>query len=307
MRYVFFGTPRFAAIVLEKLIGAGMPPAVLVCNPDKPVGRKKIVTSPPTKQMISNKQPHFAKAMRGGQVTSNKGSHFAKATRGGQVTRVFQPANKAELTEMSDEIFADVDFGIVAAYAQIIPGEVIKKAKLGIVGVHPSLLPKLRGATPLQTALLEGLEETGVTLFMLDENVDNGPTIASGKVQVTRDMDYLTLEEKCANLGGDLLVQILPKFVGGKVEFIKQDESEVTLTKKIKPEDAFIEPSVLEKAKTTGEFADEILRKIRALNPEPGVFTEENGKRVKLLDAEIKDGKLKLTEIQREGKLPVRV
>src|SRR3989344_3501908 len=279
MRYVFFGTPRFAATVLEKLIDGGIPPTVLVCNPDRPLGRKKIVTSPPTKQIVADRKLQI---------------------------EIFQPENKNELSAISDKIFANADFGVVAAYAQIIPREVIDKAKLGIIGVHPSLLPKLRGASPIQTAILDGHDMTGVSLFMLDARVDNGAVIASDKIQVTSDIDYLALEEKLASLAGNMLMEILPKFILGKVEQIPQDASLATYTKKFVTEDGFVPNEDLEKAKN-GVGAIEILRKIRALNHEPGVYTELNGKRTKLLDAEIAGGKLVLKKIQKEGGKPTLV
>src|SRR3989344_588178 len=302
MRYVFFGTPRFAATVLEKLIDGGTPPSILVCNPDRPLGKKKIVTPPTTKKLvqeISDRRQPVKRAPETGdkrQVASDRW----------QEIKIFQPANKKELSELSDELFDDVDFGIVAAYAQIIPQEVIDKAKLGIIGVHPSLLPKLRGASPIQTAILEGHEKTGVNLFILDARVDNGAVIASDKIKVTSEIDYLALEEKLASLAGNMLMEILPKFILGKIEQIPQDASLATYTKKFVTEDGFVPNEDLEKAKN-GVGAIEILRKIRALNPEPGVYTELNGKRTKLLDAEIAGGKLVLKKIQKEGGKPTLV
>jgi len=278
MRYVFFGTPRFAATVLEKLIDGGIPPTVLVCNPDRPLGRKKIITSPPTKQLIVNRKLQV---------------------------EVFQPESKSELSAIGDVLFANADFGVVAAYAQIIPQEVIDKAKLGIIGVHPSLLPKLRGASPIQTAILEGHEKTGVNLFMLDAKVDNGLVIASRELTIG-ESNYLDLEARLAEFAGELLLETLPKFVIGKTETIPQDNSLATYTKKFVTEDGHVLHEDLEKAKN-GVGAIEILRKIRALNPEPGVYTELNGKRTKLLGAEILDGKLVLKKIQKEGGKPTLV
>ena len=280
MRYAFFGTPRFAAIILKKLIEAGIAPSVLVSNPDRPVGRKKVITPPPTKRAVLDK---------------------------GTEIRVFQPETKEDLVKISDEIFRDADFGVVAAYAQIIPKEVIDKAKLGIIGVHPSLLPKLRGASPIQTAILEGAERTGVNLFMLDELVDHGPVIASDEMQVTSDMNYTLLEEKLAETGARLLIETLPKFVLGKIKAEEQDESHATYTKKFVTKDGYVDFEELKSAQESGEKAEEILRKIRALNPEPGVYTVVDGRRMKLLAAEISEGKLVLKEIQKEGRKPVRL
>src|SRR3989344_2276357 len=159
MNYTFFGSPRFAEIILEKLIVAGMPPAVVVCNPDKPVGRKQIITPPPVKASI----------MR--QASSIK-----------DAIKILQPETKEDLKN-TNYLFHDADFAVVAAYAKIIPQNVIRQFRLGMVGLHPSLLPKYRGTTPIQTAILESTPETGVTAFLIDENVDHGGIVASSKYQ----------------------------------------------------------------------------------------------------------------------------
>jgi len=126
MRYVFFGTPEFSATILDSLIEAGYPPLALVCNPDRPFGRSKIITPPPTKKLVEEKELDI---------------------------KIFQPENKNELIEMSSEFFSDALFGIVASYSNIIPIDVIDSAKLGIIGVHPSLLPKFRGPSPIQSVI----------------------------------------------------------------------------------------------------------------------------------------------------------
>ena len=276
MKYVFFGTPNFAARVLDGLINGGNPPSVLVCNPDKPVGRKKIITPPPTKQLILNREVPM---------------------------KIFQPGSVKELSDLSDELFRECDFGVVAAYGQIIPRKVIDSARLGIIGVHPSILPKLRGASPIQGAILEGYEETGVSLFMLDEEVDHGPVLVQREISVG-DYNYAKLEKRLADVGVELLLDTLPRFVTEKTELAAQNESEATYTAKYSASDGYVEPDELKTAETNGASAVDISRKIRALNPEPGVYTVIDGKRTKLLGAELIDGKLKLTEIQKEGGLP---
>lgn len=279
MKYVFFGTPRFATRILERLIETDMQPSALVCNPDRPVGRKRVITPPLTKRLILNK---------------------------GLNIKILQPESKKELLALSDEIFRDSDLGIVAAYSQIIPQEVIDKARLGIIGVHPSLLPKLRGSSPIQTAILEGHEETGVTLFMLDEKIDHGSVIGKKKFRA-REYTYLELEKRLADLAGDMLIETLPRFMIGKIEPEAQDDSQATYTRKFSTEDGYVDPKDLEKAQNGGQNALEILRKIRALNPEPGVYTMLDNKRTKLLDAEIRDNKLVLKEIQKEGGVSTKI
>ncbi len=281
-KYVFFGTPEFAKIILRKLVDAGMLPTALVCNPDRPVGRKKIVTPPPTKLL----------AQKYG-------------------IKVWQPEklNGLKIGNWKLEI-GEADFAIVAAYAKIIPKEIINIFPRGMIGVHPSLLPKYRGSTPIQAAILNGEEETGVTLYLLDEKADHGPIVSSVKRQVSSNDTYEILLKKLAELGGDLLAETIPKFLAGEITPKPQNDTEATYTKKFATDDAFVGENELNEATTSGnlEKALAIDRKIRALNPEPGVFTLSQSKggpkRVKLLEAEIQNGKLILKKIQEEGGRP---
>ena len=278
MKYVFFGTPEFAAIILERLIEAEMSPVALVCNPDRPQGRKRVITPPPTKQLLTYK---------------------------GLPIGVFQPESKEELLKMKNKIFKDADIGVVAAYAQIIPQKVIDKPRLGIIGAHPSLLPKFRGPSPIQSFLLSGETETGSTLFLIDEKVDHGSIIASKKAESTDD-NYETLSKKLAELSAQLLIDTLPQFRGDPFFLHPQDESKATYTRKFVSEDGYIEPRDLSAAQAGDkEKSVEILRRIRALNPEPGVYTIINAKRTKLLDAQLEKDTLVLKRIQKEGKTPV--
>ncbi|MEK9186516.1 MAG: methionyl-tRNA formyltransferase, partial [Patescibacteria group bacterium] len=186
-----------------------------------------------------------------------------------------------------------------AAYSKILPKEIIAIPRLGTIGVHPSLLPKYRGATPIQSAILNGEQETGVTLFLVDEKIDHGPILSSIKHQVSGTDTYKTLMRKSAELAGDLLIKTLAEFVDGKIKPRQQNETEATYTKKFTTADAFVdlekdEPVIME-------------RKIRAFDPEPGTWTLKNGKRIKILKAEIVDGKLKLRMVQEAGKKPKEV
>ena len=207
---------------------------------------------------------------------------------------------------------------MVAAYAKIIPKEVLGIPRLGTIGVHPSLLPKYRGTTPIQSAILNGDKDTGTTLYLMDEKVDHGPVLAqrelnyespkqnkfaTGQVGI---MNYELLIQKLADLSADLLVKTLPKFVTGEIKPQVQDETLATYTKKFASEDAFIKPEDLEAAQTGNnpEIAALIDRKIRALNPEPGTWTTKNDKRIKLLRAETSNGILKIKEFQEEGQKP---
>lgn len=259
-------------------------PQVLVCNPDRPVGRKKIISPPPTKLLAKK----FG-------IT------------------VWQPEDLKSWNWESEVGKIKPDFAIVAAYSKILPREIIELFPLGMIGVHPSLLPKYRGPSPIQSFILSGETETGTTLFLIDEKMDNGPIIAQKKLRLRNNeierINYEELNQKLAELSGDLLVEILPHFSQGKIKPKPQDASQATSTKKFKIEDAYVDLADLTKAENIGgNLAMEIWRKIRALNPEPGVWTlqeiQGKQKRIKLLEAEIIEGKLKLRKIQQEGKKP---
>ncbi len=264
--FVFFGTPEFAAIILDKLIRTGLVPAAVVCNPDRPVGRKKIITPPPTKVL----------ALRYG-------------------IKIFQPET-LDISMFKYLRAGEIDFAVVTAYAKIIPKEIIQAFKLGVIGVHPSLLPRHRGATPIQTAILEGDEVTGVTLFLMDEQVDHGPILAKRELTITDNDDCGTLTKKLAEVGAKLLIETLPKFLKGEIKPQVQNEKYATYTRKFTTDDAYVD---LEK-----DDPILVVRKVKALNPEPGVWTIQGGKRTKILDAELRDGRLVLKKIQVEGKKP---
>ena len=282
IKIVFIGTPEFGAVILEALCHANMAPVLVVTETDKPVGRKKIITPPPVKQRILNLESGI----------KNK-------------IKILQPEKlsdiKSQLSDVNCQLF------IVAAYAKILPKEILEIPRLGTIGVHPSLLPKHRGATPIQTAILNGDEITGTTIFLIDEKMDHGAIIANSEFRIQNlEWNYETLMKKLAELSADLLIEILPNIEEKIKNAMPQDESKATYTKKFKTEDAYIEPIDLEKAQNgsanSPQVAVQIERKIRALNPEPGVFTIINDKRIKLLESKISDNKLKLIKIQKEGK-----
>lgn len=304
INYLFFGTPEFAAIVLRKLLEAKIIPQAVICNPDRPVGRKKTITPPPTKVIAKEHK-----------------------------IQVLQP-EKLSLSSFHLPLFS-FDFFVVAAYAKIIPKEILAIPRLGTIGVHPSLLPRLRGPAPIQTTILKGDKETGVTLYLMDEKVDHGPIIASEKLKVegpatappsvarslrSRDKamagrqkskwTYLELEKQLADLAGDLLIQTLPKFLKGEILAQPQDESRATYTKKFTTDDGFVDEKDLELALSGKNevLACNLDRKIRALNPEPGVWTLKDKagveRRLKILAADLEAGRLRLRKIQWAGEKP---
>ncbi len=194
------------------------------------------------------------------------------------------------------------DVFVVAAFGKILKKDLLDIPPKGTIGVHPSLLPKYRGASPIQSVLLNGEKQTGTAIFCIDEGVDHGSLLASAIAPITDTDTYATLAERLAHLSSGLLIAALPKWLDGTLHAESQDEKEATFTKKFVGGDAEVD---LKK-----DAPDVIVRKVRALNPEPGVFTIlhlKNGKnlRLKLLEAELKDGALNLLKVQAEGKKPL--
>ncbi len=271
MKYIFFGTPRFAAIILDQLIKAGLPPTLVVTNPDRPAGRKKILTPPPTKSIAA-----------------------------GHNIPVYQP-EKLEVKSWKLEVskLNGIEFAVVAAYNKILKKEVLESLPAGFIGIHPSLLPRYRGASPIQSAMLAGEKETGISLYLLDNEVDHGSILAQKNLPIAPEDDYLSLEEKLADLGAKALISILPNLPQIATEAAPQDHSLTTFTKKFVATDGFVDL-----AHDTPEM---IYRKIKALNPEPGVYAIINEVRVKLLSAKLENQELIITRLQYAGKKPIAV
>jgi len=283
MNYVFWGTPRFADIVLAQLIDAGMAPRAIVCNPDRAVGRKKIITAPLTKQ----------------RVLKN-----ARELQGSKPNEIFQP-EKIDPVFVAELQSLKPDFFVVAAYAKIIPQAALDIPRLGTLGVHPSLLPRYRGASPIQSAILEGERETGATIYLMDKKMDHGPILAQKSLAINRpiyELSYSSLEEKLAVLSGQLAAVTITHLVAKDAKPKPQDEMHATFTRKFTAQDAFVDEKDLAAAAAgDAQKSREILCKINAFNPEPGAWTMQDGKRVKLLEAEIRGGKLALLKMQKEG------
>lgn len=247
MKYIFFGTPEFAEIVLEKLINAGYIPEAIVCNPDELVGRKKILTPPPTKILAEKYGINILQP----EILTNY---------------------KLQITNYNP------DLAIVAAYGKIIPQNILTLPHYGTMNVHPSLLPKYRGASPIQNAILNGDKKTGVTIMKLDEEMDHGKIISSIKYQISKIDTYESLSQKLAILGAELLIKTIPDYVSGKIKPIEQKHSKATYTKIIKKEYGKIDWS---------KSAEEIERITRAFYPWPSAWTIWNKKLLKIIEVKI--------------------
>ncbi len=245
---VFMGTPAFAAPILEGLIqNNDYEVLAVVTQPDRPVGRKRILTPSPVKEV----------ALKHG-------------------IEVLQPQKLSGSEEMQRVISLAPDLIVTAAFGQFLPTKLIAAAKVGAVNVHGSLLPKYRGGAPVQYAIMNGDQETGVTIIYMVKKMDAGDMLAQAKLPIGPHDDTGSIFAKMSILGRDTLLATLPKLVAGELVAQKQDESQVVFSPTIKPEE--------EKLSLTLN-AKQIDWKVRALRPAPGAYFENfNGKRTKLWD-----------------------
>lgn len=274
-KFIFFGSPLFARVVLEELVDAGFLPSALVCNPDRPFGRKKVLAPPDTKAFISKKFPEVP---------------------------ILQPEDPNDTNFIERLKSIHVDIFVVAAYAKILKPELLSVPASGVIGVHPSFLPLLRGSSPIQGAILQGFTDTGVTLYLIDELMDHGPVIAkSAPIEVVnKDFPHLLLE--LAHIGGKLTANTLLDFAANRTTLLPQDHNKATFTKKFKTEDGFIPRAEIIAACETGTQAEYIARKILALSSEPGCYTTSaDNRRIKLLGAQCSNGRLVVTSWLADG------
>lgn len=264
INFVFFGTPDVASETLEILKQAGYLPSLVVTSTDKPQGRKMVMTPPPVKTWASeNNIPYI------------------------------QPE------ELSEEIFKNsYDLFIFVAYGKIVREEILKIPKLGSINIHYSLLPKYRGASPVESAILNGDTETGVTIQQMEFKMDSGPILATETLAIERDEKAPELRSRLIKIGGELLVKTLPELIGGKITPKPQDESLSTFTKKIKKEDGLID---LE----GDENVILLYNKFRAYATWPRTFFFKDGKRVIITDATTENGKFVIKKVLPEGKKEV--
>lgn len=210
MRIIFLGTPEFASKCLDKLINSKHDIVAVVAQPDKPSERgNKVVNSAVKNYALSHNLPLF---------------QFPKISRDGIV----------DLKALNPDIM------VTAAYGQILSQEVLDIAKFGVINVHASILPKFRGASPIQTAIINGEKETGVTIMKTESGLDTGDIIAQVKTKIDPNETAGELSDRLADIGSDLLLSVLDKYEDGTVTFKKQEHINATLTKKISKNDCII-------------------------------------------------------------------
>jgi methionyl-tRNA formyltransferase len=290
LRIIFMGTAELSCASLEKLArDEQFQVAAVVTQTDKPKGREMKLQFSPVKILAQKLN-----------------------------LKILQPAKARDEQFISELRGLNPDLIVVAAYGQILPQSILDLPKFGCVNVHTSLLPKYRGASPIQSAILNGETETGLTIMKMDAGLDTGEIISQARTPILPADNSQTLHDRLAQLGADLLVETIPDFIAGKIRARPQNDSEATHTAKIKKEDGRID---------WNEPAEKIWNRLRAFTPWPGAFTflrtetkpqflkiwkaevsENNGQTGTVLSADkngitVACGKnaLRILELQREG------
>lgn len=272
MKFAFFGTDAFAVKVLATLKETSLVPSLIITNPDKPVGRKQIITPPPAKVWaLENNIP------------------------------IIQPAS---LKEIPEELKAGFDVFITASYGKIIPQNILDLPPHNCLNIHPSLLPKYRGPAPLEYTILNDDSETGVTIMQMDSKMDEGPILATAKVTLDGTETYFDLREQLAELGAKTLTGILPDYLAGNLKPIEQNHTEATYTKLITKEDGEINPATdpltaWHKYRAFIEWPGVYFFD----TPKPGEGGK--GKRIIVKKARFENGKLIIERVVPEGKTEI--
>lgn len=248
MKIVFMGTPDFAAAALKSLIAAGQEITAVVTQPDKAKGRSKELLPPPVKTL----------ALEHGIAVL-------------QPVRIKRPEAVEELKKYPADVY------IVAAFGQILSQEILDIPRFGCLNIHASLLPKYRGASPIQRVIIDGEEKTGVTIMQMDAGVDTGAMLYQKEIPIAPDETFQTLHDKLACLGGEAIVEALPLLEQGKLVPKKQDDAQSC------------HAPLIEKGMGAVDFTKDAVtidRLIRGLTPWPSAYTGYKGKQLKIWRAE---------------------
>ncbi|MBF2358297.1 methionyl-tRNA formyltransferase [Listeria welshimeri] len=252
-KIIFMGTPAFSVPILEQLARTYDVIAV-VTQPDRPVGRKRILTPPPVKKAALE-----------------------------LAIPVFQPEKLRTSSELNELIALEADLLVTAAYGQILPNSLLESPKHGAINVHASLLPEYRGGAPVHYALLDGKTETGVTIMYMVEKLDAGDMISQRKIPITEEDNTGTMFDKLSKLGAELLMDTLPDFLAGKITAIAQDPEKVTFARNISREQEKIDWT---------QPGRTIFNQIRGLSPWPVAYTTLEEKPFKIWEATYDDTKV---------------
>lgn len=243
-RILFMGTPEFAATVLENLCVSGFDIIAAFTQPDKPCGRHMKLTSPPVKEAAQLRN-----------IT------------------VYQPPSLR--TPEAEALFIKLkpDLIVTAAYGKILPPEILQIPQYGCLNVHASLLPKYRGAAPVQWAIMNGDSKTGITIMKMDEGMDTGDILSSVSCGIGEDINSADLMKELSDLGADLLVRTIPQYLSGAITPHAQNEEEATYSPPIRKEQGLID---------WNRSAVEIHNQVRGLTAWPGAYTFYKGERMKI-------------------------
>jgi methionyl-tRNA formyltransferase len=251
MRILFLGTSAFAVSVLNHLINSEYEVAGVVTQPDRPKGRGRKVVPTPVKELAHNSG-----------------------------LDIFQPASCKNQDFISTVSSLEPDFLVTAAYGQILPKDILTVPRHIPINVHASLLPRYRGAAPIQWAIINADKTTGVTTMVMDEGMDTGDILLTAETAIAEKDTAGSLNEKLAEMGGGLLVQTLDRWLDGSITRHPQDNTRATYAPTLTKEDGHIR---------FDEPARIIEHKIRGLTPWPGAYTVLAGKRIKILEAIVED------------------
>ncbi|MDM5357962.1 methionyl-tRNA formyltransferase [Peribacillus sp. RS7] len=267
-KIIFMGTPDFSVPVLKRIIDEGYDVIAVVTQPDRPVGRKKVLTPPPVK------------------VEAEK-----------QGIPVYQPEKIREKEELEKIIALNPDLVVTAAFGQILPNELLDAPKYGCINVHASLLPELRGGAPIHYSILQGKEKTGITIMYMAEKLDAGDILTQAEVAIGEEDNVGTLHDKLSKIGSDLLAETLPKLLNQELQAIKQEEDQATFAPNIKRSEEKIDWS---------KSGEDIYNHIRGLNPWPVAYTTLDGSILKIWQAKkLEDSNLAvpgtIIDVQNDG------
>ena len=269
IKYVFFGTPWRAKRTLEILKENGLMPSLIVTQPDRRAGRGKQMKAPEVKEWALAQNIPFLQPEK-------LDDHFVS---------------------MIKSQWSHVPLGVVVAYGKIIPQKIIDIFPKGIINIHYSLLPLYRGATPVETQILDGAENVGVTIMLIDAKMDHGPILAQEAIPMPDPLPTnIELTEILADLGSNLLAETLPQWIDGEIEPQEQDHSLKTHSRKFDKSEGEIDLSA---------NPVENLRKIQAFQPWPSTYFFKDGKRIKITKAHLENGKLVIDRVIPEGKSEV--
>lgn len=266
-KIVFMGTPDFAVPVLQRLIQYHEVIGVIT-QPDRPAGRKGEISPPPVKQVAEQAGiPVF------------------------QPEKIRTPDSIAHLKQWNAEVF------VVAAFGQILPQTVLDIPPHGSVNVHASLLPRWRGAAPIQAAIRAGDFTTGVTIMKMDAGMDTGPVLAMGQIVIEPDETGQSLHDRLSELGAELLINTLPGYLSGAIQPMPQPDEEITIAPRIAKADGLIDWT---------QSAVSIDRQVRAFTPWPGTYTYWDGEQLKIHSGTVGEGRAAPGKIvERDGRVAI--